>query len=158
MLRGEGRCVPRPGAQKGDTMMAYLQFDTPQAGPAPAIAFTPAIPLARVEVVEPQADFSHLEWSVVALASAEPMSSLRGPGLIAALLSSLFGIRTSSGLADPKLEALRRMAVIAWHNGYKVPTHELNSFIEAGYSVAHYEALQTRIGRERQERNGRRFN
>lgn len=139
-------------------MMAYLQFDTPQAGPAPAIAFTPAIPLPKAEVDEPAADFAHLEWSVVALASAEPMSSLRGPGLIAGLLSSLFGIRSAAGLADPKLEALRRVAVIAWHNGYKVPTHELNAFIDAGYSVAHYEALQTRIGRERAERNGRRFN
>lgn len=137
-------------------MMAYLQFDTPQAGPA-AAAFSSAVTLPKADPVEPVADFSHLEWSVVALASAEPMSSLRGPGLIASLLSSLFGIRTSSGLADPKLEALRRVAVIAWHNGYTVPTHEVNAFMEAGYSVAHYEALQTRIGRERQERNGRRF-
>jgi hypothetical protein len=134
-------------------MMAYLQFDTPQAGPAPVMFDAPAQAAAPIQ----PADFSHLEWSVVALASAEPMSSLRGPGLFAGLLSSLFGIRTVSGLADPKLEALRRAAVMAWHNGYTVPTHEVNAFLEAGYTVEQYEALQTRIGRERSEINGRRF-
>ncbi len=134
-------------------MMAYLQFDTPQAGPAPlaevAVHVAPLFIEAR--------DFSHLEWSVVALASAERLSSLRGPGLIASLLSSLFGIRPTGGLADPRLEALRRMAVLAWHDGYSVPTHEVNAFHVAGYTVAQYETLQTRIGQERSARHGRRF-
>lgn len=143
----------RPGTRKGDIMMAYLQLDTPQAGPAPHVAapvhFTPKF----VEVD----DFSPFEWSIVALASAEPMSSLRGPGIVASLLSGLFGIRTSAGLADPRLEALRRMAVLAWHDGYSVPTHEVNAFHAAGFNVAQYETLQTRIGRERAARNSKRF-
>jgi hypothetical protein len=97
----------------------------------------------------PQANFSALEWSVVALARRDRLSSLHQSGRIAQALVSLFGIWRDSALADGRLEALRRMAVLAWHKGYAVPVSELRAFKAAGFTGDQYEMLQASISRGR---------
>jgi len=37
-------------------------------------------------------------------------------------------------LADEKLEALRKLAVLAWHHGYTLPSSAMKQAISAGYS------------------------
>jgi hypothetical protein len=102
-----------------------------------------------------QASFSALEWSVVALARRDRLSSLNQPSRIAQALASLFGIWQDPALADGRLEALRRMAVLAWHKGYAVPVSELRAFKAAGFTGDQYEMLQASISRGRAQ-GGRR--
>jgi hypothetical protein len=93
--------------------------------------------------------FSGLEWSVIALAQRDRVASLREPGRIATALRVVFGTSRPGRLADSRLEALRRIAVLAWHHGYSVPVSELRAFFAAGFSKDQYEMLQTSIGRGR---------
>jgi hypothetical protein len=96
-----------------------------------------------------QPGFSALEWSVIALARRDPLSSLNQPGRVAKALASLFGLWRDSSLADGRLEALRRMAILAWRNGYAVPVSELRAFKAAGFSDEQYDVLQASIARGR---------
>lgn len=118
--------------------MAFLAFSEGVAG-APATAAPhpspkPADRAARVQ-------FTALEWSVVALAERDPLSTLRNPSRMAVALGNLFGDRRNPSLADPKLEALRRLAVLTWHHGYRVAESAVRAFVAAGFSLQHYELL-----------------
>lgn len=117
--------------------MAYMSFtwdaDTtvtasgPIADSMPAAAATPRL--------------SALEWSVVALAANDPLSSLRTPGRMAVAMGALFGDHRRSSLADPRLEALRRIAVLGRHQGYTVAPTEIRAFVAAGFSEDQYELV-----------------
>jgi hypothetical protein len=98
---------------------------------------------------------SALEWSVVAHAARDSLSSLREPGRVAAALGALFGQRHDPRRADTRLEALRRVAVLAWRDGYSIPPSELRAFLEAGFSDEQYDLVQESIGRGRSARNRR---
>ncbi len=93
--------------------------------------------------------FSGLEWSVIALAERDRLPSLKKPGRIATALATLFGTSHNARLADERLEALRRMAVLAWHKSYAVPLSELRAFLAAGFSTEQYETLVSSISRGR---------
>lgn len=122
--------------------MAYLQFAEIASGSPYPAAFD-----RKAEA--PVASFSALEWSVVALAQRDRLSSLREPGAMAVALGVLFGPRQNPRLADPKLEALRRLSVHAWHRGYAVPKSAIRDFHAAGYTSDHYEVLLASISRGR---------
>ena len=118
--------------------MAYLAVNEalgvsllPRLAPAGVPAAPTAVP----------AGFSALEWSVVALARHDRPSSLREPGRLARFLGALFGDPFNRRLADTRLEALRRMAVLTWHHSFAVPQREIAAFLSAGYSTDHYELL-----------------
>lgn len=100
-----------------------------------------------------------LEWSIVAMAEKDPISSLREPGRFLSLLRSLFGVRRPNRLANDRLEALRRVAVHAWHYRWNVPDSELREFVAAGYSLDHYQLIQSSIAQARSNRaaQNRRF-
>ena len=129
--------------------MAYLSFT--EFGPALAGA-EHAVPAPKP--ADP-AQFSALEWSVVALAERDPLSSLRSPSRMAIALGTLFGDRLNPGLADPKLEALRRLAVLTWHHGYRVAESAVRAFVAAGFTMQHYELLAGSIVNARAKRRGR---
>ena len=69
--------------------------------------------------------------------------------------SSWFGSRRNPDLADPRLEALRRLAVIAWHRGYAIATAEIRAFKQAGFTMAQYELVLASISRGRDALNQR---
>lgn len=127
--------------------MAYVDFSgdtlfaTPAAGPVTA----PSAPVpAPVEVA--RTGLSALEWSVVALAQRDRLSSLRQPSPMSIALGKVFGSRRRDpNLADPKLEALRRMAVLSWHRSYAVPVSELAAFFAAGFDADQYETMLASI-------------
>lgn len=83
-----------------------------------------------------EAGFAPLEWIVVALAQRDPLTSLKTPGRMAIALRVLFGGRSNSQLADPRLEALRRFVIVARHLGDRLPPAEVTRFLEAGFSRA----------------------
>lgn len=120
--------------------MAYMDFTTTPTLPSVASP-TPVADLAPAR----DAGLSALEWAVVALARRDSLASLRQPGRLAVALGGLFGTRHNPRLADPMLEALRRMAVHGWHRGYAVPKSEVQAFLTAGYSVDQYETMMASI-------------
>ena len=81
--------------------MAYLNFAQPHEA---ALALNTVRPVA-----DPMpASLSPLEWSVVALAQKDRLSSIDRPGRISMAMGRLFGHRRNPDLADPRLEGLVR--------------------------------------------------
>jgi hypothetical protein len=111
----------------------------------PAILGTAAAP----------ARLSALEWSVVAMAELDSLSSIREPSRFIAALGSLFGLKRPNRLANDRLEALRRIAILAWHHDWNVPKSELASFFDAGFTADQYELIQASIGQARSARRRR---
>lgn len=134
--------------------MAYLAFTEGAAGNPPAV--TPQHDIAAVSPAA-QPVLSALEWSVVAIARRDRLSSLRRPGRIALAMGALFGNRGNPRLADPRLEALRRIAVLSWHDGYSVASQEVRRFIEAGFAPAQYELVVDSISADRLAQQNERF-
>lgn len=92
------------------------------------------------------ARLSALEWQVVALARRDRLSSLREPSRLTRAFATIFGETRNPRLADPSLEALRRMAVLSWHHGYSVTSSEVRAFTAAGYTPDQYELMVDSIG------------
>jgi len=102
--------------------------------------------------VEAEPRLSALEWSIVAMAERDSVASLREPGRLASALSSLFGVRRPNRLANERLEALRRISVLAWRHHWNVAKSELKQFLEAGFTLDQYELIQASIGQARASR------
>ena len=121
--------------------MAYVAFNEPGAAAlADAVAGTTIGP--------DEGRLSALEWSVVALARRDSLSSLRTPGRIAVAIRVV--LKTPNPrLADERLEALRRMAVLAWHHNYAVPGHEVKAFLAAGFTPAQYDTMMASLSAAR---------
>jgi hypothetical protein len=94
----------------------------------------------------PAAGFTQREWLVIQLARKDRLSSLREESELMEFLRLIFGFPKSRPLSDPKLEALRRMAVMSWHHGFNVDGREVEAFTAAGWSLDHYEAMLGHIG------------
>jgi hypothetical protein len=105
---------------------------------------------SQPDTVEPQ--LSALEWSVVAVARNDSLASLREPGRLGMAMAALFGGRQNPKLTDPRLEALRRVAVLAWHHGYTLPVSEIKNFMKAGFSADQFETLLASVSRGRAAR------
>src|SRR4051794_12273641 len=92
----------------------------------------PANPL-HLPVLRPEAaqepDFSELEWSVVRLAQVDRLWTIRPLGPLRRLYAWLIGRTRSPSLANPRLEALRRISVLSWHFGFTVPGEDVAEFL-----------------------------
>lgn len=111
-------------------------------------------PLRQQQPAAP-ANFSDLEWSIVAMAERDGLASLRKPNAFWSLIGALFGIKPANRLANDRLEALRRMAVLAWRYRWNVPEAEMTAFFTAGYSPDHFETMLGRISAVRADQRGR---
>ena len=132
--------------------MAYLAFAEGAAGAITHAPTPQADPIPRATQ-----HLSALEWLAVAVSRRDRLSSLQRPGRLASALGSLFGMRRTPGLADPRLEAVRRMAVLSRHYGYTVPSSEVARFLLAGFTPDQYELLVDSIAAERRDSGRRRF-
>ena len=74
-------------------------------------------------------------------ARRDTLRSLASPGAVSRAMGGLFGLGSRSQLADPRLEALRRMAVYAWRRGFALPMTEIRAFLAAGFVEAQMETL-----------------
>ncbi len=140
---------------------AALDIDAPQLDAK--VTAVPGIDTGDVQEANDNAPrtitgFSPIEWQVVALARQDRLSTLREPSrLLMALGAISVGQRPNPRLADPRLEALRRIAVFAWHRGYALPASEIESFHQAGFTIDQLETLLASIGKGRAALNqGRR--
>lgn len=125
--------------------MAYLDLQN-------GVALAPSFP-AGIAAVEPApaAMLSPLEWLVVAIAEHDGLASLHAPSRLTSVLGALFGSRRRPGLASPRLEVLRRVAVLLWQRRAIGPA-EASGFHDAGYSAAQLGLVAASIaaGRARQ--------
>lgn len=110
---------------------------------------------AIVGTSAPSARLSALEWSVVALAERDRLSTIHEPNRLIAALESIFALKRPNRLANERLEALRRIAVLAWHYRWNVPKSELAAFLASGFSADQYELIQNSIGQARAGRQRR---
>lgn len=125
--------------------MAYLERIAPQAAHPIAFTAVPALVPSRPALTAPTPEYSALEWSVIRLAQGDRLSSLHPPGMLRRFMAWLTGIESSPTLANPRLEALRRMAVLSWHYGFVVPGDEIAEFSAAGFSQDQYELMVSSI-------------
>ena len=114
--------------------MAYLAKIEPQTAAPIALTGAPANDTARP-------DFSKLEWSVIRLARVDCLSTLRPLGRLRRFANWLLGRAGGSELANERLEALRRMAVLSWHYGFTVPGDDVADFLSKGFSPDQYELM-----------------
>ena len=121
--------------------MAYLDIDNMFAAPVRSRG-------AQAPVTV-EAGFSAIEWSVIAVSRRDSIASLEEPGRMSRALGSLFGFGTISKLADPRLEALRRLSVHAWRRGYALPQAEIDRFLEAGFTIDQAETLVASVTGDR---------
>ena len=93
--------------------------------------------------------FAPLELKVIALAEADPIASIGAPTRFTRFFERWFGITRPAPLADARLEALRRFAVLARVSGGRLPREEVRRFVEAGFSMLQAHALQRRAATAR---------
>lgn len=102
--------------------------------------------------------FTALEWQVIALAQRDALSTLSTPGKLTSALDLVFGFkRPNPELANPALEVLRRISVLAWHRGFALPQSQINAFHDVGYSEDQLETLLDSIGAGRVARKRKAF-
>jgi hypothetical protein len=118
--------------------MAHLARIQPPA--AQPIVGPPKVVPTLVPIA-PAPRFSLLEWSVIQLARVDGLSTLREPGRFGRFFNWLTGLGGNPKLANPQLEALRRISVLSWHFGFSVPGDDVAEFIAAGFSPEQYELL-----------------
>ena len=114
--------------------MAYLARIEPQTAEPIALTGVPANDIAKP-------DFSRLEWSVIRLARVDGVSTLREPGRWGRFVNWLMNRKGLPSLANERLEALRKMAVLSWHYGFTVPGDDVATFLSAGFSPDQYELM-----------------
>ena len=122
--------------------MAYLDIDNMFAAPVRSR-------IADIVADAEATGFSAIEWSVIAVSKRDSLSSLSEPSRTSRAIGSLFGFGTASRLADPRLEALRRLAVHAWRRGYALPQAEIDQFVEAGFTLSQAETLVASVTGDR---------
>jgi hypothetical protein len=91
-------------------------------------------------------EFSEPEWSVIRLARRDGLSTLRPDGRARRFFRWLTGLGINPRLADPRLEAIRRISVLSWRFGFTVPGSDVADFIAAGFSPDQYELLVSSVG------------
>ena len=132
--------------------MAYVNFAETQGGLNGSVAVYGEAPAAH------RASFTALEWQVIALAQRDGLSTLSAPGKLTTALDAVFGFkRLNPELANPALEVLRRVSVLAWHRGFALPQSQINAFHAAGYSEEQLETLLGSIGAGRLARKRKAF-
>jgi len=115
--------------------MAFLDLSEPR----PARAVAP--PTTHMS-------FDGREWLVIALSRGDTTSSLEEPGRFRRTLETFFKIRRANRLADPRLEALRRMAVLLRIGGASASADERAGFLSAGFTSAQFGALAGHVAKE----------
>ena len=95
---------------------------------------------AATETATGARDFTSLEWSIIRLTRGDGLWTIREPGLLRRLYQWLLG-RSSPRLANDRLEALRRMAVLSRFHGFSVAGEDVADFLSAGFTLDQYELL-----------------
>lgn len=91
--------------------------------------------------------FDPLELRVIALAEADPVASIGAPSRFRRSVERWLGFKLPRPLANERLEALRRFAVLSRVSSGRLPAEEVRNFLTAGFSLLQARALQRRAVR-----------
>ena len=110
------------------------------------MAYAEAVLLGSVSTAESSESrrFEPIELQVIAIAEADPIASIGAPTRFSRFFERWLGISRPKPLANERLEALRRFAVLARVTGGSLPVDEVRRFLAAGYSLLQARALQRR--------------
>ena len=104
----------------------------------------------KAEASAPSQWLTALEMRVIEIAREDGLQSLRAQARRGWLARLILGPQPPSKmLANEQLEALRRLAVNAWHHGYTLPASALQTARDAGYSEAVVGAVIDTVARLR---------
>ena len=101
--------------------------------------------LSPAQLRRETATFTPLEWSVIRLSRGDHLWSVN-PTSFQRLVNALLA-RQANRLANDRLEALRRIAVISRRFGFEAPAEAVGAFLAAGFSVEQYELLVSSVRR-----------
>jgi hypothetical protein len=87
------------------------------------------------------AGLTALDRQIAYMAAVEPLQSLLASGTWQMRLQRLFGLPPTTKYADPHLEAVRRLAVIAAHGSEHAVRSETAAFLRLGFSVTDAETV-----------------
>jgi hypothetical protein len=122
--------------------MAYL--DTSQVF-SQRNAFSVEMPEDFASTLPETDSFQPVEWAVIALAQHDSLATLRATRR-SKLGRLLFGQPRRYNLTDERLEALRWLAVEAWHQPLAISSPALGGFIAAGFTNAQLALLLRTTG------------
>jgi hypothetical protein len=94
-----------------------------------------------------QVRFDPLELKVIALAEADPVASIGSPTRFRLFFERWFGFKLPRPLANDRLEALRRFAVLSRVSDGRLPAEEVRNFLTAGFSLLQARTVQRRATR-----------
>jgi hypothetical protein len=106
------------------------------AAPAPRLALVVSNAPVPIEAKATQPVLSDLERKVVLLSRIDRKPLGRVGGFVQSLAARTFGIVAARPLADDRLEALRRFAVVLRYGDGIAPEEETARFTAAGYDPA----------------------
>lgn len=109
--------------------MAYRAFDEWQS-----MAAAEPLRMAASGAVTDAPVFTPAERDVIAVARVDGAASVRPRTWLTRLAVTLFGIAPPNPLANARLEALRRFAVLARVSRGNPPRHEIDAFLAAGFA------------------------
>ncbi len=115
--------------------MAYRAFDEWQHAAATEPLRLPSVARPALVAPAPAPAFTAVELSVIGLARVDGLATLRPRNWLTRLAERLFGLGRPNQLADPRLEALRRFALIVRNHRGDPPQGEINRFLAAGFSA-----------------------
>ncbi|HET6940722.1 MAG TPA: hypothetical protein VFH89_01035 [Sphingomicrobium sp.] len=90
---------------------------------------------------------SYLEWKIVEMAREDGPRSFNPDGLVARVIR-VIGIKVPNGLANERLEALRRFSVRAWFWDL-IRSGDMQAFFEAGFARRHALEIISRVSMAR---------
>ncbi|MCJ2188195.1 hypothetical protein [Novosphingobium beihaiensis] len=127
--------------------MAFIDFH--DAAPC-ALPNSTAALSAEIQTTGAVSMLTVLEHRVIELAREDGLETLVPPRKRGWLARLIFGPEpASSMLANERLEALRRLAVHAWHHGYQLPASALKEAQTSGFNEDEIGAVIDTIGRAR---------
>ena len=94
-----------------------------------------------------KAALSYLEWKIVEMAREDGPRSFNPDGLVARVIR-VIGIKVPNGLANERLEALRRFSVRAWFWDL-IRSNDMQAFFAAGFSRHHALEIISRVSMAR---------
>jgi hypothetical protein len=93
-----------------------------------------------------------VERDVLLASRQDPSSSLKSKGPIGRWMGRMFGFEDPNRLADPRLEALRRFAVLLRRRGDRLSASEETRIFVAGFSPAQVAEIRRLVEDERAPR------
>lgn len=120
--------------------MAYVDTRPHELVWSPRFAARRAMPAAPL--------LQRIERDVLLASRRDRLSSLEKAGPLGRWIGRLFGFEGVNRLADPRLEALRRFAVLLRRRGDRLPAQEEARIRAAGFSPAQVAEVRRLIGAE----------